>query len=325
MGMKKRLQTALTVASLGGLLGACAPTPEQAAPINSAIPDGSLDPYVAHKDTRSGLPTFVWLTPRPTDPVGKDATEVAWRVLRELSATYRMSAAAMQTVQLKTMHDQGHGAILAQFAQQVDGLEVFLHGVTVTMDQSLRPVAASGNFAPAVRRTAADFAHPPSDAIAAALQQVIGGSLPTETIITKGPAQSPKDRYTQFAVAPVVLANQTYTLAAPARTKQVLFAGPQGLIPSYYVELGVRARQRVTGALAVAGHLGRRQRGPVHQGSDRLRRLLLSGVGRLQRQVHPPHQPLRRRFHAPPDGQAGRQPTDGAAAPESGLSAERPV
>src|SRR4051794_29151207 len=98
MRIKQRIRQTLTLASVVWLLGGCSTTPDGSIPVRPAAPGGVLDSYVAHKDERSGLPTFIWLSPSAKEPAEKDASSAAWSVLRGLRTSYRMSAGAMDTV-----------------------------------------------------------------------------------------------------------------------------------------------------------------------------------------------------------------------------------
>lgn len=218
------------------VFSACSPAPTHDVKPPVSATSGGIDSYVMHRDDASGLPTFLRLSPRGDETPSKDAADAARRVLERLRVEYRLSDAAMKTVQLKSVHDLGRGAILVRFEQQVDGLDVFGRAVTVALDQKRRPIAASGTFAPKVQRLAADFARPQSDAVEAALSHMIKGSTPLGEIKAGGQ----KGRYTSFTAGPIALGEHRYTLAMPARVKQVLYPQPQGLTPAYYVETTLR-------------------------------------------------------------------------------------
>ena len=99
-----------------GLLACSAPP---AAPPQAAAPALPLvsDAYVAHRDPQLGVPTLVWLESPAQPAAGADARGIAWRVLNELAPTYGLSAEALQTAQLRGVHDIGRGAVIAQFEQ----------------------------------------------------------------------------------------------------------------------------------------------------------------------------------------------------------------
>ena len=48
---------------------------------------------------------------------------------------------------LTSLHDMGRGPIIAKFAQEFSGVEVFNRELNVLMDRDLNMVAASGYFA----------------------------------------------------------------------------------------------------------------------------------------------------------------------------------
>ncbi len=222
MYTRRRFSNPFFAASVVWLLGACSEAPKVSETMPQAASARIVDPQVAHKDERSGLPTFIWLSPHGEPSPDKNAEAVAWQVLADLRSTYRMSAAAMQTVKLKTVHDLGRGAVLIRFEQELDGLPVFLRGVTVALNQNLRPIAASGNFTSAIRRTAPGFAVSAADAVSAALNDLGVANAP---IGPTAAAEIPK----------------RYTLTQPARKKQVMYPTPRGLVPAHYLELEVRA------------------------------------------------------------------------------------
>lgn len=240
MHKKRHMKGVFLAASLTGLLGSCS-TPQRAdqpapAVAPSAAPSATLDAYVVHQDESTGLPTFIRLTPRTESMAGRDASQVAREVLTELQPHFRMSAAAMATVQEKWVHDLGQGAVLVRFGQQLDGIEVFQRSVTVALDAQHRPLAVSGHFAHAVRKTAADFSRSESDAVQDALQHMLQSSVPLGPLT----ASSQTELDSNVTMTPVTLGAERYSLTKPARVKKVLYPQPKGLTPAYYVEADLR-------------------------------------------------------------------------------------
>jgi hypothetical protein len=183
---------------------------------------------VAHRDPQLGVPTFVWLDSQP-DPTA-DAKAVAWRVLRELAPTYGLSAAALQTARLRGLHDIGQGAIIAQFEQEVAGLEVFRLGLNVAMTRELEPLGATGYLVPQITPSA-EFTLRAEDAVSRAIAAMTGATVQPAS---SAPAAA---GYLTHTIGVFAAAGTRYRAASPPRTKQVFFPTAKALVPAYYVEL----------------------------------------------------------------------------------------
>ncbi len=207
------------------LLAACSAPP--GAPPSTAAPQVAA--WVAHRDPELGVPTFAWIDGQPAP--GSDATTVAWRVLRELGPVWGLDSEALQAARLGRMHDTGQGAIIAQFAQEVAGLEVFRLGLNVAMNRELQPLGATGYLSPHVRPTSADFALGADAAVAQAIAAMTG------TMVQPSGNSSAQAGYRLHTIGAFSAAGTRYRPASPPRSKRVWFPTAQGLVPAYYVEL----------------------------------------------------------------------------------------
>lgn len=225
----------LTRVLLAGLCGmplilAACDAPSASNPEPTAPP---VDTYVAHRDAEFGVPTFVWLDGEP-DPQG-DAKAIAWRLLRQLAPTYGLNEAALQTARLARVHDTGRGAVIAQFEQEVDGIEVFRRTLNIALSPEHKPVGATGYLAGALQKTAADFALSAEDAVARAIVKMT--NAPAAPPIGTGDTTAAAPGYRAHTVATFVAGSTRYREATPARSKRVWYPAAKGLVPAYYVEL----------------------------------------------------------------------------------------
>ncbi|MFO0576170.1 MAG: M36 family metallopeptidase [Polyangia bacterium] len=214
-------------------LGLIACSSPPAAPPQAAAPALPLvsDAYVAHRDPQLGVPTLVWVQTQAQPAAGADARGIAWRVLNELAPTYGLSTEALQAARLRDVHDVGRGAVIAQFEQEVDGIEVFRLSLNVALTHELVPVGASGYLANQLRRTDFAFALTAADAVARALSVMTGAAVQPER---SEPGQS---GYLAHTISPFTAAGTRYRAATAPRSKKVWFPTAGGLLPAYYVEL----------------------------------------------------------------------------------------
>src|SRR5690348_16958505 len=118
LGFRSRLILG-TTALLLGCGGESALPPAGSAP--AAPPEGltiEVDAYVAHRDNTVNLPSLSWLQPRHGIPAGSAAQDIARGTLRGLAKPYRLSDKALQSAQLRDVHDAGNGPLIAHFDQQ---------------------------------------------------------------------------------------------------------------------------------------------------------------------------------------------------------------
>ncbi len=221
-----RSQLSLAGVSASLLLAAACSAPPVAPP--SAAPP-QIAARVVHRDTELGVPTFAWLDGQPAPDA--DATTVAWRVLRELAPTWGLDNAALQATRLSRIHDLGRGAIIAQFQQEVDGLEVFRLGLNVAMSHERQPIGATGYLMPNVRPSVSAFLLGADAAVAHAITAMTGTS-----VLPSGNTSAAAG-YLVHTLGVFSAMGTRYRAASPPRSKRVWFPTKQGLVPAYYVEL----------------------------------------------------------------------------------------
>jgi hypothetical protein len=148
---------------------------------------------VSQMEDRLGVPSFVWNTRAGTGSASavsskllgtRKPDQAARAHLQSVADLYRLGSEDVSAAVLKSMHQTGRGPVVARFAQQVDGIEVFRNEVKVIMDRNLELVAVSGYLAPAqsARKAslgAASFKLSAEQAIAIAFQDQTGISMPT--------------------------------------------------------------------------------------------------------------------------------------------------
>ncbi|WP_374680222.1 M36 family metallopeptidase [Hydrocarboniphaga effusa] len=204
-------------------------------------------------DAKLGVDTFVWADSKakatPLTPIkaGKRADVGARAFLSQNAAKLGISKAAIDSAQLTEQHDTRFGPVIARYQQMQDGVEVFGRQINVMMDRNMRPVAASGYFAPqkadggqhgTVKREKAQFGLGVAQAVSKAFAD-LGGSVSPGSLQTTGKSGA----YTQLQAPPH--ASGTLALSGSPRGKQVLFPVDGDLVPAWYVELsGTSTKER---------------------------------------------------------------------------------
>lgn len=205
-------------------------------------------------DSKLGVTTFLWAAPdaaiAPAVLKSADRVEAGARgFLSANAAAMGLSKAAIVNARVIDKHDLGSGPIIARFQQTEDGIEVFGRQINVMMDRNLRPVAASGYFAPqastsklknAARPQAPSFDLPVEQALSSAFADM-GGKLPAGALTGK---TADENGYTQFKVGAHTGA---MTLSGTPRGKPVYFPSADALEPAWYVELDASSAQQKTG------------------------------------------------------------------------------
>ncbi|MFY0522245.1 myxosortase-dependent M36 family metallopeptidase [Archangium gephyra] len=167
--------------------------------------------------------------------------------LQSVADLYRLGSEDVSAAQLKSVHQSGKGPVIARFAQQVDGIEVFRNEVKVVMDRNLELVAVSGYLAPAQsarRASAGGFKLPAEQAIAIAFQDQTGISMPARGFVSNGQVNGAYSHFELDASTAHVL---THGLVVPARAKKVYYTLPDGLVPAWYVEVNT-SQKSATGS-----------------------------------------------------------------------------
>ncbi len=192
---------------------------------------------VAAVDPRARIPSFVWATRDSFAAMPLKAStkpDISARMaLSTIAARIGLSHGAVDSAVLREVDDSGDGGILVQFAQELDGIEVFRSRATVLLDRAHRLIAASNNLHPEAiagsKRISQTFAITPADALASALGDRHEIMVPLTNIIANGQT----DRYTVFDLVPV----KDVELASPARVKKVYFPLGARLVPAYFLEM----------------------------------------------------------------------------------------
>ncbi|HZI05549.1 MAG TPA: histidine kinase, partial [Archangium sp.] len=161
---------------------------------------------VSQMEDRLGVPSFVWNTRAGSSTASgmsskmlgaRKPDQAARAHLQSVADLYRLGSEDVSSAVLKSVHQSGRGPVIARFAQQVDGIEVFSNEVKVIMDQNLDLVALSGYLAPgqsarrASRTAASDFRLSAEQAIAVAFQAQTGISMPARGFVSNGQENGP--------------------------------------------------------------------------------------------------------------------------------------
>lgn len=197
-------------------------------------------------DSHLGVDTFVWSSARaqatPLTPLksGQRLETGARSFLSLNSAKLGLSKAALENARLIEQHDTHGGPKIARFQQTQDGIDVFGRQISVMMDRNMKPVAASGYFAPQkgdggshgiAKRRAASFDLSVAQAVSKAFSN-LGGSVSAGSLQTLGQ----KGAYTLLR-APTTKTPGKLALNGSPRGKQVLYPLGDELVPAWYVEL----------------------------------------------------------------------------------------
>jgi len=234
---------------------------------------------VSQMEDRLGVPSFVWNTRAgsgiSSKMLGARKPDQAARAhLQSVADLYRLGSEDVSAAQLKSVHQTGKGPVIARFAQQVDGIEVFRNEVKVVMDRNLELVAVSGYLAPAQsarKASASGFKLPAEQAIAIAFQDQTGISMPARGFVSNGKVNGAYSHFELDASSAHVL---THGLVVPARAKKVYYTMPDGLVPAWYVEVNTGLKNATSSdyhsfvVSAVDGALLMRNNLSAHAGTD---------------------------------------------------------
>jgi hypothetical protein len=191
-----------------------AQSPSSRAPDSASLSARAADAggYVSSVD-REGVPQFVWAVGK--QPAPRDATPVraARFHLSRFSAAQKLSQPAIDGAEVVRTADLGDGGVLVHLRQRIDGIEVYPSDVKVLMRRNLELVAISGRLREP-SATGRTFQLGAASACARALG------------ITQPQLEAPQDGYQSFAVG-----------ASPGRIRPLFFAGEQGIVPAYFIEL----------------------------------------------------------------------------------------
>jgi len=138
-------------------------------------------------DERLGVPTFLWAgkpgTATPWDGRGKQGpAAAARRHLGVYGKLWDLKPEDVAAAKVSEVHDEGGGAVITKFKQEVGGVEVFRDELTVVMDRQLRVVAMSGYIPPADMGASARFSLSAPDAVARALSDFGDVAIAAEAV-----------------------------------------------------------------------------------------------------------------------------------------------
>ncbi|EYF06557.1 M36 family metallopeptidase [Chondromyces apiculatus] len=211
---------------------ATAGTPSRSTPTPGAV--------VTSMDDRRGVPTFLWATANAkASPrvVGATPERAARTYLEQHAMRYRLSPAALATVEVAEVHDTGTGGIIVTFRQRVGGIEVHRNALKVLMKRDLSLVAISGNLhasATEGARGSGKVVLSGASAIAAALHDLYGASVAAQDL---DETKKPGTGYRYFQMKESAVAASGLRLSRPARVKRVLYPLPDRLVNAYFLEV----------------------------------------------------------------------------------------
>ncbi len=194
--------------------------------VDPASQDGAS---VAHRDPRTGAPSFVWWDGKPSARHASLDVAAAEMTPR-LAKAFGVPRGLASSLHLAAIQDGALGPIVLRYQQRVGGLEVFRGAANVVLSRDLAPVAATGSLATTLDGSDTPFAVAAEAATAVAVTRTSGGALAGVSLSSRGE----RDEYTLFGAR---------GLAAPTRAKRVLYPRGRGagaeLVPAWYVEVQV--------------------------------------------------------------------------------------
>ncbi|HZD96300.1 MAG TPA: M36 family metallopeptidase, partial [Candidatus Sulfotelmatobacter sp.] len=135
------------------------------------------------------------------------------------------------------MHNTGRGAVIVQFRQRVEGIEVFRDEMKVIMNQKMELVAMSGYIPTKTKNRTGAFTLRPADAIAIAFGDLTDATIDSSSLEWR----ESRDEFDFFTLSTQTESGINLHMAEPSRVKKVMFDLPEGLEPAYYLELNVSA------------------------------------------------------------------------------------
>lgn len=219
--------------------------------------DASFQQLMASKATRSGMKssfdsklgktTFLWA---PKDMAHPDMSSVSAEQQAKFAADFYMSMLtgvsatkrSANNAVMSFMHQSQQGTMVAKYRQQMYDIDVFNREYNVIMDSDYNLVAASGYFSqsalPQNNLSLLDSFGSAHQAVKYAFSDLSQG----EADILLSDAQS----VGKYHVFTAESANGEKLVSVRPRAKQVWFDSVTGLVPAYYVEVGMAAKGAVT-------------------------------------------------------------------------------
>ena len=210
--------------------------------------------HTLHTETALGVPTFLWAQgsrarASKAAAVATDSAEVETTARNHLSrhaGLYRLDKTALQSAKLQHVHNTGRGVVIAQFTQQVNGVEVFGQRMNLLMDKNLNLTAISGYLSPHASATAqttqsakaaqSPFSLTMPQAISEAFNDLHSEVLPaTQLTIDKQ-----RGVYQWYRLSSPLPDAVKHKLAKSVRVKKVFYNLVDRLVPAYYLELSTQ-------------------------------------------------------------------------------------
>ncbi len=194
-------------------------------------------------DKQSGQATFSWAsTSQKTPDLGPVSNEFKTRFasdyyLNQLTGLSTQKDSSNMVI--ASIHDQGRGAKIVKYKQQINGVEIFNREFNIMMDNQHKFVASSGfladskgnNDSSSNRFVGREFGSS-ADAISLAFE-AMGGNK-NEISLSKNGLDSKK--YERFSAQSK---SEKFNVLGQPRAKKVFFEANGKLIPAHYVELEV--------------------------------------------------------------------------------------
>ncbi|WP_163784813.1 myxosortase-dependent M36 family metallopeptidase [Myxococcus vastator] len=210
-------------------------------PVNSSLKGAR----VAHKDSLTGSPTFIWTNPTAEQKklsAGYAKMSPAKAALAQLAAhapLYGLASFEAAGAKVTNVSTNTQGVKVVTLAQESSGIEVFRQSLKVLLNKHNEVVAISGSLskhaAAQMPRSKARFTLPATEAIAAAYKDLTGAAL-DRNLLTRVSDAKKGDKYSHFTLASYARPLEE-GFVIPARAKQVYFPLPGKLVPAYYVEI----------------------------------------------------------------------------------------
>ncbi|WP_275900366.1 myxosortase-dependent M36 family metallopeptidase [Pyxidicoccus trucidator] len=200
-------------------------------------------PRAAHRDERTGSPTFVWAkksadqTKLRSQFASMAPEQAALAQIADAAALYGVSSFEAAGARVVNVSQNRQGVKVVTLAQESGGVEVFRQNLNLLLNRNNELVAISGGISQHVNNTAsprARFQLSANSAVAAAYRDLTGNEL--DGSLLKNVKAQNAGKYTHFELASYARPLDE-GLLIPARAKQVLYSLPTTLVPAYYVEL----------------------------------------------------------------------------------------
>nr|WP_225937420.1 myxosortase-dependent M36 family metallopeptidase [Myxococcus sp. RHSTA-1-4] len=204
---------------------------------------------VAHRDERTGSPTFIWAHKTPAQTslraqfAGMAPEQAALAQVQDHAALFGLSSFEAAGAKVVSVSQNRQGVKVVKMAQEAGGIEVFRQNLNLLLNRDNELVAISGSLSNQVSNTAPEarlhFKLPATRAISVAYKDLTGNDL-DPSLLARTNIKQETGAYSHYTLA-------TYArplaqgLVIPARVKQVLFPLPTALVPAYYVELNTGA------------------------------------------------------------------------------------